>query len=125
MSPRGSEPGGLEARLAGRGWMPSARELPELWTRLAAGSREEAELCERALARLGRKAAEEAMARFSGSRPPERGRLCRLVGRVAGPEDAELERFLLAALSDEDAKTRRNAAIALGKRRGREIEAAL
>src|SRR5690348_1689775 len=103
----------LAKALAGRGWMPSARELPSLFARLAAGSREEAELCERALARLGRKAAEEAMARFSASRPPERGRLCRLIGRVAGLDDGELERWLLGALADEDPKTRRNAAIAL------------
>ncbi len=108
----------LEEKLRGRGWQPSRVEMTALFEQLATADRDDAELVERALARGGPDAARIAIERFSPSRPPARGRLARLVGRLASaattPDD-ELRRFLLAALGDEDHKTRRNAVIALGK----------
>src|SRR6185312_10943061 len=114
----------LREALRARGYQPARAELPSLLGRLAEADREEAELVERALERLGAQASEAARARFPAARPPERGRLCRLIGRV-GARDPEARDWLRGALSDEDPKTRRNAMIALGKLGGDGIEAAL
>jgi 23S rRNA G2445 N2-methylase RlmL len=115
----------LKDAVRSRGYQPARAEVEHLFTRLAGGDRDEALLAERALARLP-DAAELAMARFSASRPPERGRLCKLIGRVAQvrPSGARTT-FLLERLDDPDAKTRRNAVIALGKLDDARIEPAL
>jgi 23S rRNA G2445 N2-methylase RlmL len=92
--------------------------MKKLFALLGEGGRDEAELAERALARRGEEAANEAIARFPSAQPPERGRLVKLVGRFGGPYRG----FLVAALADDDKKTRRNAAIALGKLGGDDAE---
>jgi 23S rRNA G2445 N2-methylase RlmL len=117
----------LAEKLRGRGWQPSRAEAAALFEELATADRDQAELIERALQRMGREAASAAMRQFAASRPPARARLLRLVGRLAGASpDPELRTFLLAGAKDTDAKTRRNAVIALGKISGDpEVEAAL
>jgi predicted RNA methylase len=109
----------LEDKLRGRGWQPSRAEMEALFELLSGADRGQAELAERALARRGREVADEAVRRFDAARPPLRGRLVRLAGRF-GMRD-----FLVAALADGDAKTRRNAVIALGKLGGADVEAEL
>lgn len=108
----------LLARLQSRGYQPARDDVEPLFALLATGEREAAELASRALARLGGAAAAEAMARFRGATPVARARLCRLVGRVARDEPAApLVEFLLERIDDDDEKTARNAALALGKHR--------
>jgi predicted RNA methylase len=81
---------------------------------------------ERALARRGVDAGREALARAGAAEPPLRGRLVRLAGRVAAETGApELRAGLVALLADSDAKTRRNAVIALGKLGGEGLEEAI
>src|SRR5262245_50310140 len=92
----------LEDKLRGRGWQPSRAEMESLFLVLAGSDRDQAELAVRALLRRGKEVAEEAVRRFAAARPPERGRLVKLVGRLGAPFLA----FLLAALEDEDAKSR-------------------
>src|SRR5262249_18289453 len=94
---------------------------------LLAGSDEElAEACERALSRIGEAAATAAIARFEGARAPLRGRLARLVGRIAqDAPKAEHRAYLISALDDDDPRTPRSAASALGKVGGDGVEDAL
>jgi 23S rRNA G2445 N2-methylase RlmL len=116
----------LRAAVRARGWQPARAEADELFRRLGAPDREPAAVAARALARLGPPAAEAARARFADARPPLRARLVALVGRVAQTHAAAAHLpFLLQALGDHDKKTRRNAAIALGKLGGPGVEAAL
>jgi predicted RNA methylase len=116
----------LKEQLKSPGWQPRRADVPSLFAQLAEPDRDAGELAERALARLGLPAAREAIERFPSSAPPARGRLCRLIGRVAQDTPAsELRAFLVAALDDRDAKTRRNAIITLGKLGGAGVDAAL
>lgn len=115
----------LRERLRAKGWTPPRAALAPLLGRLA-GDEAGAELAERALERLGEEAARAAMTALPDAAPPARGRLCRLVGRIAQARRAEpLVRFLLERVDDADPKTRRNAIIALGKLGGEEVEARL
>jgi 23S rRNA G2445 N2-methylase RlmL len=134
----------LKEAVKSRGFAPARAELEALVARLAGDDEALVEAAERALARLGADAMRVAIARVLGAgvdagagagagagepaRPPARGRLTRLVGRVAqehaGAAD-EARAFLLARLDDADAKTRRNAIIALGKLGGEPVERAL
>jgi 23S rRNA G2445 N2-methylase RlmL len=116
----------LRNAVQSRGYRPARADVEALFARLAAADRDDAEVAERALARLGRSAADEASARFPAARAPERGRLCKLIGRIASEkDDAALRAFLLQALTDEDTKSRRNAIIALGKIGGPGVAEAL
>jgi len=115
----------LAEAIRDRGFNPRRGDLPAL-LELLAGEEELAELAERALARLGSAAGAEAAARLPDAGPPLRARLCRLAGRVAQEQgDAALDAFLRERLTDPDAKTRRNAIIALGKLRSPGLEALL
>ena len=116
----------LRDAVRSRGFQPARADVDGLFDQLATAERDEADVAERALARLGPEAARQAIERFASARPPLRGRLCKLVGRICQTRgSAELRQFLLERLADEDDKTRRNAIIALGKLDGGEIEAAL
>jgi hypothetical protein len=108
--------GRLATLVAQRGWQPGRADLGELEV-LLGGEAELAELAERALARLPPPAAWTFVeGRFAASTPPLRGRLVRLAGRLAADgEERAGRRFLESALCDDDDKSRRNAAIALGK----------
>ena len=106
----------LDRAVLDAGFTPRIGDADALFERLHGADDVTAEAIERALARLGSAAASRAMSRFDASRPALRGRLCRLIGRVARQHPApELRAFLIARLSDDDGKTRRNAVIALGK----------
>jgi predicted RNA methylase len=116
----------IRKAVAQPGYRPSRADAESLFERLPSVDDDMALLMERALARLGLDSARQAIARFPPSVPPLRGRLCRLAGRVAHTTPAaELRAFLLERLDDSDAKTRRNAIIALGKLDGKDLEAAL
>ena len=115
----------LGDKVRSRGYQPARAEVEQLFARLATADRDDAEVTERALARLA-DAAELAMARFATSEPPERGRLVKLIGRVTQTRPTEPRlRFLLERLDDDDRKSRRNAVIALGKLDDPRIEPAL
>ena len=76
------------------------------------------------LARVGPAALEILRAQFEIADPPLRGRLLRAIGRMTA--SSNVRSLLIGALNDSDAKTRRNAAIALGRdREGRGVEDAL
>lgn len=116
-------PAGFDLRAAARdpSFVPARSELPDLV--LLLGEDDDAEAAERALARAGEPGAQAGMARFEESRPPLRARIVRAVARAGGPTA-----WLLGRLDDADAKTRRNAIVALGKASGEvaaEVEARL
>ena len=103
------------------GFTPRVRDLDALVDLLLYDEAEKH--AERALVRLGRDAVDGLRARFESSTPPLRPRVARVLGRLA--DDERARDALLAALTDADAKTRRNAAIALGHARGEGVEEAL
>ncbi len=107
-SPSPSPP--LLERLQDPGFTPRLRELDELVELLP--DEEHAKAALRAIGRLGEKAVEPLLARFASARPPLRAHVLKAIGRLAPAQ--KVESALLAALGDEDPKTRRNAAIALG-----------
>jgi 23S rRNA G2445 N2-methylase RlmL len=90
------------------GFTPRARDLDALVDLLS--SEDLANDAERAILRLGGGAIERLLARRA--EPSLRARIVRVLGRFAG--DVRVREALVASLSDEDAKSRRNAAIALG-----------
>jgi 23S rRNA G2445 N2-methylase RlmL len=104
----------------------AAASLRRLIVELSDPGEERSGAALRQLGQLGWAAAELALDRFPEAVPPLRGRLCAVVGRIAQTTaEPRALRFLLRALRDNDPKTRRNAAIALGKLKAPEIEAAL
>lgn len=113
----------LEA-LDAPGFTPALRDVDGLVELLASGGRDRAEALERALRRVGPPAVPRLLSSFPESTPPLRGRLCRLLGRIA-PAEPAVRALLLAALEDPDDATRRAAAGALGRLREPEVEAAL
>jgi len=122
----------LEVAIADPGFTPSTRDLEALVDLLADDAR--AKNAERAIARLGPVALERLEARFEEARPPVRGRIVRVIGRLAndgtspgsGRDRQERARTsLVGALKDPDPKARRNAAIALGHANADGVEEAL
>lgn len=76
------------------------------------------------IVRSGPAALEILRARFEHATPPLRGHLLRAIGAIganrrnsAGSADEKVRSLLIGALDDSDAKTRRNAVIALGRDR--------
>ncbi len=137
MKATGGQPGrgqgDLRARLADPGFTPSIRGLPELLELVGDPDEDLAKSAERAVLKIepqyAARVARETVTRASAAVRPARGRLTRLAGRLAAeardPEGIVLP-FLLGALEDEDPKTRRAAARALGKLEATpSIEAAL
>jgi len=114
----------LEVMIADPGFTPSTRDLEALIDLLADDAR--AKNAERAIARLGPIALERLEARFQGAKPPVRGRIVRVIGRLANDRLLERAHAALAdALKDSDPKTRRNAAIALGRANADGVEEVL
>jgi 23S rRNA G2445 N2-methylase RlmL len=104
--------------LVGKGYQPAEHEIEPLLALVVAGEREQAEAASRALARMGRAATAAALARLSANSATAhaRSRLVRLLGRLAHKtRDAQLVELLLARVGDDDEKTARHAALALGK----------
>jgi 23S rRNA G2445 N2-methylase RlmL len=77
----------------------------------------------RALGRLGGAALAPLQSRLDGAEAPLRAHIVKAIGRLAPDEQAI--RLMLAALTDDDPKSRRNAAIALGHVPRPDVEDAL
>ena len=107
--------------LADPGFTPGRRHFPALLDIVAAEDEQHAAAAEKALRRAGGAALSAALARAATAAATEgRPALLRLIGRLipaaeGGPEVAEARAFLMARLRDEDARTRRLVAVALGK----------
>src|SRR5262249_36488553 len=112
----------LTASLAEAGFTPRASDLPALVELLA--DEAHAAAAERGIPRLGPDAAAQLGARLAAAAPPLRGRLARALGLLAAAEP-RLVPDVIALTRDPEPKTRRNAAIALGKLRGAGVEDAL
>ena len=100
----------LLERLRDPGFTPRLREVDGLVDLLADDDLAKAAV--RAIGRLGVAALAPLSARLEASRPPLRAHIVKAIGRLV--PDVRAVETLLAALQDADAKTRRNAAIALG-----------
>ena len=104
----------LRRRAIDPGYTPAVAHLSGLFALLAEPDDDLAEVVVQRAARLGVVAAERALEALPLARPPARARLAALIGRVA-VDDASLLPAALALLTDEDAKTRRNVILALGR----------
>ena len=126
MPPRRPPSFSLAEALRRPDFTPRGTDLPELIALLASTDEEVAKSAERAIASLGEGAVQVVLSRLREALPPLRGRLAATLGRiaVAAPSDA-LRESVVALLGDPDAKTRRNAIIALGKLPGPGVENAL
>jgi 23S rRNA G2445 N2-methylase RlmL len=100
----------LADRVRDPGFTPGVRDVDALVDLLEKDELEKH--VDRALGRVGAPAFPVLEARFATSRPPLRGRIVRAIGKLSASERSVA--FLLAALDDTDAKTRRNAVVALG-----------
>jgi 23S rRNA G2445 N2-methylase RlmL len=106
----------LEKKALDAGYTPAKGDFTALFDLLAEADRDRAEPIIRALARAGMPAARAATTGLNARGSRARASLVKLIGRVAADtRDGDLADALLAATSDEDAKTRRNAIIAIGK----------
>lgn len=107
----------LRGKISDPGYTPGRNDLPRVVACLA--SEEEAVVrdAERALVRAGAAAGPPLLAELGAAPAPLRARLTRALGRLAAL-DAGLRPALLGCLEDPDPKTRRNAAVALGKLHG-------
>jgi predicted RNA methylase len=127
---------GLGARVRDPGFTPGIRDLPALLGLLEDDDEELAKATEQAVLRIeprhSSRLVSETIAHLASATRPARGRLTRLVGRVAasiasGPASGasataeatltEARAWLAGALADADPKTRHTAARALGKLR--------
>lgn len=129
----------LTSALADPGFTPGKRHFPGLLDLVTGEDEELSSRAERALRRAGTAALPAALARAGEAAPNARAALIKLIGRVAAAASEEASKaeageaaevaaaraFLLARLRDEDARTRRLAAVALGKLGGGAEEAAL
>lgn len=115
----------LAAKVHDAGYTPGIRDLPMLLELLGREDEELARATERAVMRIEprhrARAVAGAIARLGEAKRPARGRITRLLGRLASdaPEasSADARTWLAGALTDEDPKTRHTAARALGKLR--------
>jgi predicted RNA methylase len=118
----------LAARVRDPGYTPGIRDVPALLDLFEDEDDDLARATERAILRIDTRHSgrlvTETIARLTSSTRPARGRLARLVGRVAASAPAGAEAavvdaraWLAAALTDADPKTRHTAARALGKLR--------
>jgi predicted RNA methylase len=129
----------LEQAIRDPGFTPAVDDVDAL-VRLLADD-ELVKYAERAIARAGPAALDALRAQFEQARPPVRARVLRVIGHLAGSassassasspsspssgKSSEAHTLLVLALEDPDAKTRRNAAIALGHSRAQGVEEAL
>jgi predicted RNA methylase/HEAT repeat protein len=133
-SPDAGAPGGaaaLAVRVRDAGYTPGIRDLgPLLGLFIFAEDDEDlARATERAVLRIEKRFAgrivKETIAVLATATRPARGRLARLLGRIASESggageaesETEVRTWLIGALSDADPKTRHTAARALGKLR--------
>lgn len=121
----------LATQVRDTGYTPGIRDLGALLDLLAEEDEELARATERAVLRIeARHAARlvsETVTRARSAIRPARGRLARLVGRLAATATApassvvEARMWLAGALADDDPKTRHTAARSLGKLRPTEV----
>ena len=131
-SPDAGAPGGptaLAVRVRDAGYTPGIRDLGPLLRLFGEEDEDLARATERAVLRIEKRFAgrivKETIAVLASATRPARGRLARLLGRIAsesggsGETDSETEArtWLMGALADADPKTRHTAARALGKLR--------
>ena len=114
----------LAALVRSSGFTPGARDVAGLIALLGSSDEALADDAERAIVRLGPASLPAMIAEVDEAKPPLRGRLSRAIGRFA-PTSDEARAFAVRALGDADAKTRRNAIVALGKAPGDGVEDAL
>lgn len=117
----------LAARVRDTGFTPGVRDLGALFDLLAEEDDELARATERAVLRIearhGARLVSETVTRAEAATRPARGRLARLLGRLAStatapaPAVIAARTWLVRALGDKDPKTRHAAARALGKLR--------
>lgn len=114
----------LAQRVHDPGFTPSVRDLDGLLD-LVLGDDATSKAAERAVVRVGPAAHARVLDRLNVATPALRAVLVKLVGRLASEGWPQGVGVLLTALADEGPKTRRNAAIALGRMRTNEVESAL
>ncbi len=116
----------IDERLDDPGYTPSIKHAPRL-VELLAGDEALAAKAARALVKLGDAVVDRLLAAFETATPPLRGRLVDVLSDLsrAGARAEALRAFLVGALDDADAKTRRNAVIALAHHESPEVERAL
>ncbi|WP_146647216.1 methyltransferase [Labilithrix luteola] len=111
----------LTSRVRDPGFTPSVRDLPKLLELIGTDDEELATAVERAVLRIETqyraRVVETVTAAATAATRPARGRLAKLVGRLAtgGAVEDAVRAWLLGALRDADPKTRRTAARSLGK----------
>lgn len=117
----------ITERLLDPGYTPSIKHLAALLALLAGDDESIAEKSARSILKLGDAAVPRVLAALESATPPARGRLVDLVGDLArqGALADELRALLLKTLGDGDAKSRRNAVIALMHHERPEVERAL
>ena len=120
----------LLAAVRDKGYTPRRADVDALVALLAVADDDTADDVQRALLAHPEETLDRAMERFSGSRPPMRSRVVRLVGRLGGTSSlasraGDVGAWLLGRLDDEDPKTRRHAAQALPRWGVRGAEEAL
>ncbi len=126
MAKRRPEGFDLRAAIRSPAFTPAGADVPPLLDAVCGDDEAFAAEAERALLRVGAPAGRAALERLGRERPPARGKLAHVVGRLAQETgDAGLGDAVETLLLDEDAKTRRNAVIALGKLARPGAEAAL
>ncbi len=109
----------LLTKVRGPGFTPGRRDVPRLLALLADVGEDDATRVVRALAQVP-DAAAQAEAMWARATPPQRHRLIGLVGRAR--RDSALE-LLERALTDEDPRTRKAAARALGRTESASVRA--
>lgn len=106
---------GIRSRLSDPGFTPGLKALPELLGLLAEEDEDEAKLATRAVLKIEKqyldRVATTIVEHARKAERPARGRLTALAGRI---DTVQSTVWLLEALDDDDAKTRRAAARALG-----------
>lgn len=120
----------LESRVRDPGYTPGIRDVGALLDLFAEEEEELARVTERAVLRIDPRHAQrlvtETITRLGTATRPARGRLAKLVGRLAAnaPDAAvtAARDWLVSALADADPKTRHTAARALGKLRPDDAE---
>jgi len=96
------------------GFTPRRGDLAPLLELLGSAENRRARVIEAAILRIGPAVADGVLEAATTAKAPLRGRALKIIGRWAA-ERSELVDALLLALEDDDAKTQRNAIIALGK----------
>lgn len=113
-----------------KGFTPRRKDIDPLVALLGTDDEDAVDDIVRAVLAHPEEALSRALERFAEARPPMRGRLVKLIGRLLSlptpvPRAAEAWRWVLDRLEDEDAKTRRNAILLMGRSTLGEAEDAL